>query len=255
MTPDDVRDRLEGWGFGPDDDLSHLHYASLPALDPLDTNGGGRELVAAAELLGVAFLVIDTTARAVQGEENVADTYKDFDRHTGAALKRRGIAWLRVDHAGKDQTKGQRGSSAKNDDVDVVLQVNRTDNGVAVRATHRRMGWYPERVELEHVIAPDGVESLVFTGGPGWPKGTEECAADLDRLDVPLDASKRTTADMLRAAGKGRRDAVVRAAMKYRRTHSELTLFGPGSGSQMAGSTPTDDDGGQLGSQSTEVPE
>ena len=36
------------------------------------------------------------------------------------ALKDADIALLRIDHAGKDLTRGQRGTSAKNDDVDVV---------------------------------------------------------------------------------------------------------------------------------------
>ena len=36
------------------------------------------------------------------------------------ALKEAGIALLRIDHAGKDLTRGQRGTSAKRDDVEVV---------------------------------------------------------------------------------------------------------------------------------------
>jgi hypothetical protein len=60
------------------------------------------------------------------------------------------------------------------------------------------------------------------------PKGTQACADDLDALLVPLDATKRTAADTLRAAGLGRRNDVVTAALRWRRTkagdHSGTTL-------------------------------
>jgi Fe2+ transport system protein FeoA len=45
---DDLRERLEGFGYGPDDDLSLLHYALLPTIDPLDTELGAAYVVDAA---------------------------------------------------------------------------------------------------------------------------------------------------------------------------------------------------------------
>src|SRR5215207_7410755 len=80
-------------------------------------------------------------SRAVAGEENSADTLRNFNRHTGSLLKRHGNTWWRADHSGKDPTKGARGTSAKNDDVDIVWQLNRTESGaVADGPTPARVG-------------------------------------------------------------------------------------------------------------------
>jgi hypothetical protein len=40
MTEADLAERLSELGYGPDDDLSRLHYALLPSLPPLDTPAG-----------------------------------------------------------------------------------------------------------------------------------------------------------------------------------------------------------------------
>lgn len=81
MTEADLRERLEDFGYGPADDLSQLHYYSLPALPPLDSDEGGEVLQGLARLHGSQLVVIDTLARVVTGDENVADTYRDFYRH------------------------------------------------------------------------------------------------------------------------------------------------------------------------------
>lgn len=181
MTLDDVKERLEEFGYGPADDLSHLHYISLPAIDGLDTEDGGLALVAAAIAVKAELVVIDTTGRAVEGEENSADTFRAFYRHTGLGLKQAGIAFVRADHAGKDVAKGQRGSSSKNDDVDVVIQMTMTDDGRRLRATHRRMGWYPAETDI---TISDGT----FTAGArGWQPGVAKLAAAFDEWGVPVD--------------------------------------------------------------------
>ena len=60
-----------------------------------------------------------------------------------------GIALLRTDHAGKDKGKsGQRGSSAKNDDVDLVYQMERTDGLIKLTRMFSRITWAPHEVEL-----------------------------------------------------------------------------------------------------------
>ena len=87
---------------------------------PLDTEAGGAKLLKKARKVGAKLVVIDTLIRTVDGEENSADTIKNFYQHTGMLLKEDGIALLRIDHAGKDLSRGQRGTSAKRDDVDVV---------------------------------------------------------------------------------------------------------------------------------------
>lgn len=230
MTPDDLHDRLVEFGYGPSDDLSRLHYALLPSLPPLDTDAGGLALTMAAQSCGAQFVVIDTTGRATEGDENEASTFQAFYRHTGMRLKQQGIGWVRLDHAGKDAEKGQRGSSAKNDDVDIVMKLTRNDTGVTVEATHRRMGWYPERTVVD--ISEDGHGVMVFSGTRGadhkpYAVGTVELAQKLDKLDVPLEMSRAAVRTILKAQNIGARNNVLSDALRFRRnaaSHSIDTL-------------------------------
>lgn len=149
MTPDDLAERMSAYGYGEGDDLTHLHYAQLPAIEPLDTPKGGLTVLQAALAVSAELVVIDTTSRSVQGEENAMETFRDFYRHTFMPLKSAGITTLRVDHAGKDADRGQRGSSAKNDDVDLVWELSaKGADELKLKATHRRMGWVPEVVDI-----------------------------------------------------------------------------------------------------------
>lgn len=160
MGLDDLQERLSDMGHGPATDLSRLHYVSLPALLPLDTAPGGAQLAAKVDAVQAEHpdmhvaVVIDTISRALQGEENSNDTAQDFYRHTGAELKRRGVTWLRLDHAGWEGNHA-RGASAKADDVDIVWELLRTDDGVDLKNHKRRMGWVPDRVAFNMAEAPD----------------------------------------------------------------------------------------------------
>src|SRR5690606_29839754 len=137
---------------------------------------------------GAKFVVIDTTGRAVKGEENDAHTYQDFYRCTGLLLKQQGIGWVRLDHAGKDANLGQRGSSAKNDDVDIVVKLTRADNGVLVEATHRRIGWYPEKTLINvREDAHDQITMSLATDSRTYIEGAFEVAEQLDELDIPIE--------------------------------------------------------------------
>ena len=149
MTQGDLMERLEQLGYTNQDDLTHLHYALIPSLPPLNTYEGAAEVMKLVELTGAEVVVIDTTGRAVEGEENSADTYREFARTTGLALKAKGIALLRTDHAGKDKGKsGQRGSSAKNDDVDLVYHMEREAHTIKLTRLFSRISWAPAEVNL-----------------------------------------------------------------------------------------------------------
>lgn len=212
MTEDDVRERLEDMGYGPDTDLSRLHYYLLPSLPSLDSDLGGQVVEAIARRYDARLVVVDTMARAVAGAENESDTYRDFYRHTGKRLKAAGVALLRLDHAGKDPTAGQRGSSSKADDVDVVFRMTAIDAGFKLRRTHSRVPWVPIEIELARHGSP--LRHTLTTGL--WPDGTREVAALLDQLAVPLDARTAEAVRTLAAAGHGKRRQVVIAALKWR---------------------------------------
>jgi len=115
----DVRTRLVAMGRKPSE-LGNLRYLSFPRLEHLDSKAGALALLSICEHHGAEVVVIDTVSRAVGGDENENDTWLRFYRYTGLALKQGGVASIRLDHSGKDPTKGMRGGSAKYGDVDAV---------------------------------------------------------------------------------------------------------------------------------------
>ena len=221
MTLDDVLERLEDMGYSASTDLSRLAYWLLPNLPPLNTEAGADHLDELVDQLGEQHpdhdlaIIIDTTSRAVTGDENDAGTYQAFYEHAGIRLKRRGATFARLDHAGKDPAKGQRGSSAKGDDIDLCWKLTRTDSGVTLTRELTRISWAPEQVAFDLRLDPLRYEQVA----PAYLAGTAEVAAHLDRLGVALDASTRTAQAALKADGNGRRRNVVMDAMRHRRAN------------------------------------
>ena len=221
MTADDLKERLSAMGYNHTDDLSNLHYALLPILPPADAPEGGKAIARMAQLVDAELVIIDTFSRAVEGDENDADTVRAFYRWTGLHLKAEGRAFLRIDHAGKDVDRGARGSSAKNDDVDIVWQMIKADGGFKLTNKKGRMGWVPDSISLLQYDSPylhyKTVDEIA-------PAGTDTVVADLDDLKVPPSVSARKAAQALRDAGKGTRDVLVRAAQKARMKRSFTPL-------------------------------
>ena len=119
-----VRARVLDLGYTASSDLvPDCISFHIPSMPPLDTDLGGAVLTTQVERFGAVLVVVDTTASSVGGGENDADTYGVFYRHTGRRLRSTGAALVRLDHGGKDRTRGQPGSSAKDDDVDVVFEM------------------------------------------------------------------------------------------------------------------------------------
>jgi hypothetical protein len=123
----DIRQRLQNMGYGPAD-LDNLTLLSYPNLASLDSEKGSQELMSAIEVYGAEVVIIDTVSRSIAGDENENDTWLDFFRHTGLKLKQAGVALIRLDHSGKDETKGQRGGSAKSGDVDAVWRMSKASD-------------------------------------------------------------------------------------------------------------------------------
>ena len=216
MIEADLHERLTDMGYdhGTHQNLNRLHYYLLPNLPPLDTAEGAKELCKIVDRHKASLVVIDTMARVVEGEENSSDTYRAFFNHSGKKLKQRGVALFRLDHAGKDPSRGQRGSSSKGDDVDVIFQLVRTDAGYDLKSKASRISWVPERSSFRQ-----GDEFLTFdwTMESAWPAGTKEVAKDLDELGAALDISQRDAGLLLRQHGQGKKSDVVRAALRFRK--------------------------------------
>jgi hypothetical protein len=216
MTMVDVTDRLIDFGYGPEGDLTNLHYALLPTVPPLDTESGGRRLLAVAQHVGAELVIVDTTSRAVAGEENSADTFQDLYRYTGTLLKREGIAYLRIDHAGKEADRGQRGSSAKNDDVDLIWQYKSTDSGAKLAGIHRP-GWVPHSFAVRRIDDNERIEFEIDRSDQDYLPGTKERAALLDSLDIPRDWGRDKVRAVLKTDGHSITNAILSSAIRYRK--------------------------------------
>lgn len=221
MGPADLQERLVDMGYGPDDDMEELHYFQLTPLLPMNTKDGAGQLIRMVQQIAPDLVVIDTLSRVVQGDENDALTYHDLYRLAFQPVRALGAAVLRLDHAGHENIRA-RGSSAKATDVDVAWFLTAAeDGGLVLKATHRRLGWVPERVEVARSDAP--LEFSILAGMT-WPAGTKDLAADLDRLGVPIDAGRPAARKILTDAGVPARNEVLSAALRYRRERSLLVV-------------------------------
>ena len=197
----DIRERLQAMGVGPAD-LGWLHYLSFPTLNALDSDLGGRELMAAVAEYQCEVVVIDTVSRSIAGEENENDTWLSFYRHTGLRMKQQGIAMVRLDHAGKDESKGQRGGSAKSGDVDAVWRMSRlTDDSYRLDCEAARMPIHEKTLVLHREIGPlrhrvdaEGRQASVRIK-------VDKAVEVLDKARTPNDAGRPTITPIIRAAG------------------------------------------------------
>lgn len=220
MTASDVRDRLDAFGYSIDDDLSHLHYVLLPSIGGLDTPEGAKAVIDAIKATNSVLVIIDTTARAVEGEENDADTMRAFYRWSGVNMKALGVTWIRADHAGKDTGKGQRGTSAKNDDVDVVWRFTKlSPTSILVEATHRRMQWIPDKVEIE--LRETNGKLAHHLLGDEISDAAKATATRLDQLHAAVDIPVRTARQLLKDHGHKCSSDVLRSALRMRRQKLE----------------------------------
>ena len=239
QTEADLSERFTDMGCtAADVDLlqRNFHYALLPAVGPLDTERGADQFFAAIAGLDLDLVVIDTLSRAVEGNENDSSTVQAMYRLVCSELKRHGVAYVRLDHLGHDKSKDARGSSAKNDDVDIVWKLERANAGYKLKATHRRVGWCPEYVNLTERSDVIGWTVERF----GYPEGVKEVADTPDRLGVSIDVTVTAAMSALSAElGKGRRKNVVSAAVKYHKNQDPFSLV-PRSGTVREPPEPTD---------------
>jgi len=220
MTEADLHERLTDLGYGPDTDLTNLNYALLPSLPPMDTIEGAKALLDLVHHTGAEFVAIDTFGRAVEGDEDKADTVRAFYRHTGLALKAAGITYLRTDHSGKDTSKGQRGSSAKNDDVDLVWSLKRINDGITLTRTHSRISWVPPEVKIRR-HEQDHTEYLLDLEAETFADGTADRAKLLDELGLPTDTGFNAAGRALREAGHKMSATNLRDAIRFRKNANQ----------------------------------
>ena len=210
-------ERLQAFGYKPAD-LGRLVLYSFPSLAALDCQVGGIQVLALAVTNGAEIVMIDTTSRVVAGKENDSDTFIQFYRHTIVPLRARGIALLRLDHPGKDVSRGVRGSSAKRGDVDAEwLLTGTTETTFTLTRQKEREHHGAGRLTLRRRFEP--LRHEVGTAGAAVPDGDRvaELAGHLDRLRVRRSAGRTVAARALRDAGIRARTDDITAAVRRRK--------------------------------------
>jgi hypothetical protein len=204
-------ERLQAYRYEPGN-LGRLVLFSFPSIAALDSLAGGQQILALAVTHQATIVIIDTTSRVVAGKENDADTYLAFYRHTIIPLRARGIAMLRLDHPGKDVSRGTRGSSAKKGDVDAEwLLTKLSENTFGLDRQKERENHGDAHLALRRSAEPLRHE---VTSGSGDRAG--ELAAELDRLNVPPGTGRVIAAKALRDAGIKVRGTDLAEALRRR---------------------------------------
>lgn len=216
----DTRTRLQQMGYGPDEITGHLFMLSFPTLAALDSAQGAQELLAVAERHQAQAIIVDTVSRAVRGEENDNDTWLAFYRHTGLRLKQAGIALMRLDHAGKDISKGQRGGSAKVGDVDAVWRLDRIsetpdETTLTLKCEAQRFPFAETDLTLKRRTYPLRHEVEPNARRAAFEAKVAECVKALDAASIPHNQSRRKAREALKGTWKGNNE-VLGAALQAR---------------------------------------
>jgi hypothetical protein len=192
----------------------YLHYASYPDLRPMDTPEGGEQACRLAVACQAELVIVDTTSRIIAGAESSADTFGDVYRYTLMPMKRAGIATGRIDHEGKDATRGQRGSSAKGADVDVVWhQTEGPKNHLLLNPDYER-SMHVAQFRLMRLDDPLRHEMVTAALTPA-----QQALADvLHQMGVPADAGRSACREALKIAGATARTEDLAAVIRWRKS-------------------------------------
>lgn len=126
----------------------HLYPRAINLLSP-STVGAFADACAS---LGARLVVLDTLARClVGGDENSAKDAGLAVEQLDVIRRRTRACVLVVHHAGKDGTKGGRGSTAFEAAADTVLEVGSTDNVVTITTTKQKNHVEPRPTRLRAV--------------------------------------------------------------------------------------------------------
>jgi hypothetical protein len=225
----DLVERLRKFGKGPED-LDQLVIYNFASLPPLDTAEGGRDLLALAEENKPALVILDTASRMLEGDENSSATWMSFYRNSLVPLKGKGIASLRLDHQGKDASRGQRGSSAKDGDVDTTWRLKFQDGGMlALEREKTRSSHGEEWILIERVESPLLHHRFVELNHFPVTDTIKTWASNFDRWGIPRSAGRPTLRAKLKEFGvpenederKGVSTTLLALVAKYRKEQGQ----------------------------------
>lgn len=181
----DTKVRLIDMGYNPDL-LENLIMLSYPNMAALDSEKGAKELMAAIGAYECSIVIIDTVSRAIMGEENENDTWLKFNRFSGMAMKRAGISMIRLDHSGKDTSKGQRGGSAKSGDVDAVWRMTKDGDIITLKCEAERFPITLKEFSLKRCESPLRHQMTVNS----YQIRTDKLLSDMARAEFPKNLVK-----------------------------------------------------------------
>lgn len=222
----DTRDRLKAMGAQPGD-LGNLVMLSFPTMAALDSANGAEQLLAAVAAYRCEVVVIDTVSRAIRGEENENDTWLNFYRHTGLALKQAQVALIRLDHSGKDEAKGQRGGSAKSGDVDAVWRMSKvTETCFRLDCEAARLPITEKTIVIHRHTSPQLRHQVDAAGALAvWREKVTALTAWLDDNDVDDQAGERKVRELKKTSGMRVSNEVIAEVVKQRRSRLPTWTF------------------------------
>lgn len=217
----DVVSRLKAMGRSPGE-LDALKYWSFPMAPALDTAAGGALVLQHAQDTGAGLVVIDTVSRCISGDENDASTWLNLYRHTLLPLKGAGVAVLRLDHTGKDEGRGMRGSSAKSGDVDLIWRLSELTKGTSyvLECESHRIEMHETLLNIERTSAP--LKHRVDTRSLSQTKRDAILAA-LDDAGLEQSAGRDRARKVLTAAGIKVMDKTLAEILRQRQGLPPLT--------------------------------
>lgn len=224
--------RAKAWSVArgvPLDTMDNFHRVSHAVVldDPQQRRELIEELTRDGEPLGL--LIVDTVSRCMVGDENSTADMSRFVRACDELHQRTGATVMLVHHAGKDQSRGMRGSNVLLGAVDLELRVKREGDVTTLEATAARdqEPFEPLRFELRWTDTGHMTDDLENIGAP-VPRLLDGPA------EKPLSDREQTALDLLtwEAGSSGGsiaistwRNSVVEALFKDTSKASTRVLF------------------------------
>lgn len=162
----DIKSSLIDMGFEASE-LGNLKVASFPDFAFFDTPKGATQFITLMDEIEPDLIIIDTVSRVVEGDENANDTWNKFYKLTGLHIKKRGIAYVRLDHEGKNAGAGARGGSAKRGDVDIVWHYTKKNGRFRLTCEKSRGPIDNDWVDVERYTSPLLGHRVVGVSGTG----------------------------------------------------------------------------------------
>ena len=146
-----------------------------------------------------------------------------LEKYTERLLKREGITFLRIDHAGKEKAKGPRGGSAKQGDVDITWLIESHKEGnLRITSNSHRFPLEHNSLIIKRVSKPVLHHELVVTNKRMSAEERLNTLVEcLDNNHEPTNLTVKETAEALRKYGEKVSNDVASNVARIRKQHSE----------------------------------